>query len=305
MMATAKGIILAGGEGSRLHPLTAVVSKQLIAVYDKPMVYYPLTTLMLAGVRDILLISTPRDLPVFQGLLGDGSDWGIRLEYAVQPSPDGLAQAFLIGADFLDGSPAALILGDNIFYARGFSTHLRSIAARRDGATILAYPVTDPRRYGVVELDEFGHALSIEEKPQQPRSNLVITGLYFFDADVVDIAAQVRPSARGELEITDVIQAYLERGDLEVELLGRGAAWLDTGTPSALVDAALFIKTIEDRQGLKIACPEEVAWRMGYIDDDRLRALGERLGDCGYARYLRQLLKDRVAGGRLEAEDRP
>lgn len=299
-MARAKGILLAGGEGSRLHPLTAVVSKQLLAVYDKPLVYYPLTTLMLAGIREILVITTPRDREAFRNLLGDGSDWGLRLEYAVQPSADGLAQAFLIGREFLAGGPAALILGDNLFYARGLATHLQSLATRDQGASILAYPVTDPHRYGVVEVDAYGHPLSVEEKPSNPRSDLVITGLYFFDGRVCDIAATVRPSARGELEITDVIRTYLELDALEVEMLGRGAAWLDTGTPSAMVEAAHFIKTLEDRQGLKVGCPEEVAWRMGYIDDARLTALAKRLEGCDYGRYLGKLVGNRIP---TEAED--
>ena len=287
-----KGIILAGGTGSRLHPLTLTVSKQLMPVFDKPMIYYPLSTLMLAGIRDILIITTPADQPAFRKLLGDGRSWGLNLEYVVQPSPDGLAQAFLLGEEFLAGSPACLILGDNIFYAEGLSQRLQRVAARTDGSTIFAYVVQDPERYGVVEVGPDGKALSIEEKPERPRSNYAATGLYFFDADVVPIAKAIKPSARGELEIAEVINAYLRRGDLQVEILGRGAAWLDTGTHQSLLDAGQFIRVIEERQSLKIACPEEIAWRMGFIDDAQLAALAAPLQSSGYGRYLLQVLED-------------
>jgi glucose-1-phosphate thymidylyltransferase len=287
-----KGIILAGGTGSRLHPLTLTVSKQLMPVYDKPMIYYPLSTLMLAGIRDVLVITTPEDQESFRRLLGDGAGWGMNLEYVVQPSPDGLAQAFILGEEFLAGSPACLILGDNIFYAEGLSKRLQAIAARPGGGTIFGYVVNDPERYGVIEVGPDGRAISIEEKPAKPRSNYAATGLYFFDADVVGIAKAIEPSARGELEIAEVIKAYLERGDLRVEILGRGAAWLDTGTHQSLLDAGQFIRVIEERQSLKIACPEEIAWRMGFIDDAQLARLAAPLKNSGYGRYLLQLMED-------------
>ncbi len=285
-----RGIILAGGSGSRLHPLTLTVSKQLMPVYDKPMIYYPLSTLMLAGIREILIITTPQDQASFQRLLGDGKRWGLDLSYVVQPSPDGLAQAFILGEEFLASHPACLILGDNIFYAEGLSRRLQGVASNAEGATIFAYFVQDPHRYGVVEMDSAGKALSIEEKPAQPRSHFAVTGLYFFDSGVVDIARQIKPSARGELEISSVNNAYLERGDLKVEILGRGSAWLDTGTHQSLLDAGQFIRVIEERQSLKIACPEEIAWRMGFIDDANLEAVARPLENSGYGRYLMQLL---------------
>lgn len=286
-----KGIVLAGGSGTRLHPLTLSVSKQLMPVYDKPLIYYPLSTLLLAGIRDILIITTPHDQSAFQALLGDGSQWGISLRYAVQPSPDGLAQAFLIGTEFIGSDPVALILGDNIFYGHGLPALLQRAMARERGATVFGYYVQDPQRYGVVSFDEQGRAKTIEEKPAQPRSHYAVTGLYFYDNDVVASARDVRPSTRGELEITDVNNAYLARGMLNVELLGRGYAWLDTGTHTALLAAANFIQVVEQRQGLKIACPEEIAWRLGYIDAGQLERLATRLAKSGYGDYLLNLLQ--------------
>jgi glucose-1-phosphate thymidylyltransferase len=287
-----KGIILAGGSGTRLYPLTHSVSKQLMPVYDKPMIYYPLSTLMLAGIREILIITTPGDQAAFQHLLGDGSAWGLSLSYAVQPSPDGLAQAFLIGAGFVGADPVTLILGDNIFYGEGLSRRLQAIAARLAGATIFGYVVKDPERYGVIAFDDQGRATSIEEKPLKPKSNYAVTGLYFYDNRVLEIAREVRPSARGELEITDVNRTYLELGALTVEPLSRGTAWLDTGTHQALVEAAQFIKVVEDRQGLKIACPEEIAYRMGYIDAEQLTALARPLEKSGYGQYLLRMVNE-------------
>ncbi len=281
-----KGIILAGGSGTRLHPLTLAVSKQLMPVYDKPMIYYPLTTLMLAGIRRFLIITTPEDRPQFEKLLGAGKDWGLDISYAVQPSPDGLAQAFLIGRDFIGKDPCALVLGDNLFYGHGMQGLLRAAAATNEGATVFAYRVDRPEAYGVVEFDAQGVAVSIEEKPKQPRSNYALTGLYMYDADVVDLAASLRPSARGELEISDLNRLYLEQRRLRVEVLGRGVAWLDTGTHEALLQAANFIHTLEARQGLQVASPEEVAHRHGWIDREQLRALGQRLGKTAYGRYL-------------------
>jgi glucose-1-phosphate thymidylyltransferase len=284
-----KGIILAGGSGTRLFPLTRSVSKQLMPVYDKPMIYYPLATLMLAGIREILIITTPADQEAFQNLLGNGAAWGLDISYAAQPSPDGLAQAFLIGREFIGRDPVALILGDNIFYGEGLPLRLREISAQDQGATVFGYVVKDPERYGVVSFDETGRATEIEEKPQQPKSNFAVTGLYFYDNRVVDIARAVKPSERGELEITDVNRAYLHLDELRVVALGRGTAWLDTGTHEALLDAAIFIKVMEDRQGLKIACPEEIAFRMGYIDAEQLGALAQPLSKNSYGQYLQQV----------------
>jgi glucose-1-phosphate thymidylyltransferase len=281
-----KGIILAGGSGTRLHPVTHVVSKQLLPVYDKPMIYYPLSTLMLAGLRDILIISTPEDTKRFSDLLGDGARWGLNLQYAIQPSPDGLAQAFLIGRDFIGGDTCALVLGDNIFYGQSFSVHLQKAACLRHGAKVFAYPVHDPERYGVVEFDAAGKAISIEEKPSQPRSRYAVTGLYFYDNTVTDRANALKPSPRGELEITDLNRLYLSEGTLQVQVMSRGTAWLDTGTHDSLFEAGLFIQTIQRRQGLLIACPEEISYRLGYIDAEQLEKLARPLGKSGYGQYL-------------------
>ncbi len=289
-----KGIVLAGGSGTRLHPVTQAVSKQLMPIYDKPMIYYPLSALMLAGLRDILIISTPQDTPRFQELLGDGAKWGMNLQYAVQPSPDGLAQAFIIGRDFIGDDHAALVLGDNVFYGHELQQLLESAHHRRDGATVFAYRVSDPERYGVVEFDASGRAVSLEEKPKVPRSRYAVTGIYFYDNDVIEIAKNLKPSPRGELEITDLNRVYLERGRMSVELMGRGMAWLDTGTHDSLLEAAQFVQTIERRQGLKVCCPEEIAYRQGFIDAAQVERLAAPLAKSGYGKYLQSMLKEQV-----------
>jgi len=293
-MTSRKGLILAGGVGTRLHPATLSISKQLLPVYDKPMIYYPISALLLAGIRDILIISTPQDTPRFEQLLGDGSQWGVNLQYAVQPSPDGLAQAFIIGADFIGNDNSALVLGDNIFYGHDFHHLLANANSRKEGATVFAYHVQDPERYGVAEFDVTGKVLSLEEKPKQPKSNYAVTGLYFFDSQVVGLARELKPSARGELEITDLNRLYLEQGQLSVEIMGRGYAWFDTGTHDSLLEAGQFIATLEKRQGLKVACPEEIAYRQGWIDASHLESLAQPLAKNGYGQYLLQVLKEEV-----------